>query len=563
MDKILILDFGSQTTALIGRRIREMGVYTEIIPGDSLLGGETLAEVRGIVLSGSPESVYSPESAAPDPRVYSGSLPLLGICYGFQRMNYDNGGLVEALPEREYGRKQVRMLGNEIAGENGDPAQVERMARFLAGFDPRISRQQICSGGVKAASSVSFTAWMSHGDTLTRLAPGFRQYGTSETGYPAVVIHEDRPWFGLQFHPEVSHCERGMEILAAFSFGVCHCKTGWTMERYIEEIRASLPARLGDTQGAHAQAPVLLLISGGVDSTVAGALLLKTLDPERLHLMYLDTGLMRKGETAGVEAGLRRLGARHLHIIDCGEAFLGALKGLEDPEAKRRAIGDLFITIQEREVARLGLPENCFLAQGTLYTDLIESGKGVGKKAHLIKSHHNVGSPLVEAKRKAGRIIEPLDRLYKDEVRRLGRLLGVDEEVVRRHPFPGPGLGVRILGEVTREKCDILREADAIFIEELKKRTTPQGKSLYDDIWQAFAVLLPIRSVGVAGDIRKYGWVLALRAVTSADGMTADVYPFPAGDLLEISTLITNAVPEIGRVTYDISSKPPATIEWE
>jgi GMP synthase (glutamine-hydrolysing) len=247
----------------------------------------------------------------------------------------------------------------------------------------------------------------------------------------------------------------------------------------------------------------------------------------------------------------------------CGDEFLTALKGLTSPEAKRKAIGDLFITIQEREVARLGLPESYFLVQGTLYTDLIESGQGVGKKAHLIKSHHNVGSPLVEAKRRAGRIIEPLDRLYKDEVRRLGRYLGVDEEAVRRHPFPGPGLAVRILGEVTKEKCDILREADAIFINELKRRRSPGGNSLYDEIWQAFTALLPVRSVGVAGDVRKYGWVLALRAVTSADGMTAGVYPFETRDLLEISTLITNGVPEIGRVVYDISSKPPATIEWE
>jgi GMP synthase (glutamine-hydrolysing) len=308
---------------------------------------------------------------------------------------------------------------------------------------------------------------------------------------------------------------------------------------------------------------VLLLISGGVDSTVAAAALLRALNRDQVHLMYMDTGLMRKNETAIVRANLEKLGAKNLHIIMCENEFLSALKGKNEPEEKRRIIGDLFITIQEREVARLGLPDNYFLAQGTLYTDLIESGQGVGKKAHVIKSHHNVASPLVNAKRKAGKIIEPLDKLYKDEVRRLGRFLGVDEEIVGRHPFPGPGLAVRILGEVTKEKCDILREADAIFIEELKSRRSPEGKRLYDEIWQAFAVLLPIRSVGVAGDERKYGWVLALRAITSADGMTADVYPFETRDLLEISTRITNSVKEIGRVTYDISSKPPATIEWE
>jgi GMP synthase (glutamine-hydrolysing) len=585
MDKILILDFGSQTTQLIGRRIRDMGVYTEIIPGDSLLPDEVLQgpekapgagsaahRFRGIILSGSPESVYTPEGAVPDKRVYEAGLPLLGICYGLQRMTCDQGGLVEPLSGREYGGVGVRLHAPGAADQFPNR---EKTLRFFAGFDKTIPLAEIIEGnsaqcvteagqpGTPAESM--FTAWMSHGDTLTRLAPGFREYGTSITGFPAVVVHEDRPWFGLQFHPEATHCERGNELLAAFVFGVCGCTKGWTMEQYIEEMRVSLTARVGDN-------PVLLLISGGVDSTVAAALLLKTLKSDQVHLMYMDTGLMRKDETRIVAANLERLGARHLHIIRCKDEFLSALKGLTDPEAKRKVIGDLFITVQERETVRLGLPDSSFLAQGTLYTDLIESGKGVGKKACLIKSHHNVGSPLVDAKRKAGRIIEPLDRLYKDEVRRLGRILGVDEDVVRRHPFPGPGLAVRILGEVTKEKCDILREADAIFIEELKKRRAPaidregsykQNISLYDEIWQAFAVLLPIRSVGVAGDVRKYGWVLTLRAIVSADGMTADVYPFPMKDLLEISTRITNTVKDIGRVTYDISSKPPATIDWE
>jgi GMP synthase (glutamine-hydrolysing) len=534
VDKILILDFGSQTTQLIGRRIRDLGIYTEILPGDTVLEDPVLrgtagGTLRGIILSGSPESVYTPEGAVPDRRIYTLGLPLLGICYGLQRMTADQGGVVEPLPKREYGRIGVTIKAPEEGGI---------IRRFLAGFDK------------------TFTAWMSHGDTLTRLAPGFREYGISDTGYPAVVGHEEKPWFGLQFHPEVTHTERGSEILAAFVFGVCGCKKSWTMERYVEEARVSLRNRVGTN-------PVLLLISGGVDSTVAASLLLTTLNAEQVHLMYMDTGLMRRDETDTVRTALERLGAKHLHIIYCGEEFLGALKGLDDPEAKRKAIGDLFITVQEREVARLGLPDSYFLAQGTLYTDLIESGKGVGKKAHVIKSHHNVGSPLVDAKRKAGRIVEPLDRLYKDEVRRLGRILGIDEDVVRRHPFPGPGLAVRILGEVTKEKCDILRDADAIYIEELKNRLSPAGERLYDEIWQAFAVLLPVRSVGVAGDVRTYGWVLALRAIVSADGMTADVYPFPVKDLLEISTRITNTVKDIGRVTYDISSKPPATIEWE
>ncbi|QQO10460.1 glutamine-hydrolyzing GMP synthase [Breznakiella homolactica] len=550
MDKILILDFGSQTTQLIGRRIRELGVYAEIIPGDAAVTDETLADVKGIILSGSPESVYSPDGEVPDQRIYSLGLPLLGICYGIQRMTVDNGGTVEALPEREYGSLEVNLT---VPDDPGKLAGGDAAAAFFSGFDGTVPLDAIrgsTAAKSKPGASFSINSWMSHGDTITKLGRGFRQFGTSLHGAPAVLVHEERPWFGVQFHPEVTHNERGTEIIAGFVFGVCGCKPGWSMEQYIEEVRASLGQRVGAN-------PVLLLISGGVDSTVAGALLLKTLNPDQVHLMYMDTGLMRKNETETVRVNLERLGAKHLHIIHCENEFLSALKGLTDPEAKRKAIGDLFITIQEREVTRLGLPDSYFLAQGTLYTDLIESGKGIGKKAHLIKSHHNVGSPLVDAKRKAGRIIEPLDRLYKDEVRSLGRILGIDEDVVRRHPFPGPGLGVRILGEVTKEKCDILRDADAIYIEELKKR------GLYDEIWQAFAVLLPIRSVGVAGDVRKYSWVLALRAITSDDGMTADVYPFSMKDLLEISTLITNTVTDIGRVTYDISSKPPATIEWE
>ncbi|MDR0708119.1 MAG: glutamine-hydrolyzing GMP synthase [Treponema sp.] len=555
-EKILILDFGSQTTALIGRRIREFGVYTEIIAGDAPLTDAVLTGVKGVILAGSPESAYG-EGIAPDKRIYECGLPLLGICYGLQRMTMDLGGLVEPLPKVEYGGVEVEI---KLGG------QKPKYRRFLAAFDAAISLNQILeSGGAEETPAyepplhapLRFTAWMSHGDTLTRLAPGFAQVGTSASGFPAVALHQEKPWVGVQFHPEVSHCERGSEILAAFVFSMCRCKREWTMAQYVEEVRARISARAGRN-------PVLLLISGGVDSTVVGALLLKTLPGEQVHLMYIDTGLMRKNETWGVKKTLEKLGAKNLHVINAETEFLAALKGKEEPEAKRKTIGDLFITIQEREVAALGLPESYFLAQGTLYTDLIESGKGVGKKAHLIKSHHNVGSPLVDAKRKAGKIIEPLDRLYKDEARALGRLLGVEEDVVARHPFPGPGLAVRIVGEVTKEKCNILREVDAIFIDELKKRRSPDGTgSLYDEVWQAFAVLLPVRSVGVAGDSRKYGWTLALRAIVSSDGMTADVYRFPMKDLLEISGMITNAVKEIGRVTYDISSKPPATIEWE
>ena len=327
------------------------------------------------------------------------------------------------------------------------------------------------------------------------------------------------------------------------------------MEHFVEELRSALKSRIGEN-------PVLLLISGGVDSTVTGALLLRILRSEQVHLMYMDTGLMRKNETAFVKASLEKMGAQHIHIIHCEDEFLAALKGQSDPETKRKTIGDLFITIQERETARLGLPENYFLAQGTIYPDIVESGKD-GVQVNVIKSHHNVGSPLVEAKRSAGRLIEPLERLYKEDVRTLGRFLGIDDEIISRHPFPGPGLGVRVIGELSKEKCDILREADAIFIEELKQRRSAAGNRLYDEIWQAFPVLLPVRSTGVANNVRTFGWVLALRAITSTNAMTAGVYPFESRDLLEISARITGAVPEIGRVVYDISGKPPATIEWE
>ena len=325
------------------------------------------------------------------------------------------------------------------------------------------------------------------------------------------------------------------------------------MDQFIDEACASLREKVGTN-------PVLLLVSGGVDSTVCGTLLLKALSPDQVHLMYMDTGLMRKDETTLVGEALKRLGARHLHIIHCEDDFLKGLKGITDPEHKRKTIGDLFITIQESETARLGLPDDHFLAQGTIYPDLVESGR---EKAGFVKSHHNVGSALVEAKRQAGRIVEPLGKLYKNEVRELGLFLGLDQALIGRHPFPGPGLAVRILGEVTREKCNILREADAVFIEELKRRKGESGKSLYEEIWQAFAVLLPIRSVGVSGDTRKYSWVLSLRAITSTDAMSAEVYPFKTKDLLEISSRITSTVKEIGRVAYDITSKPPATIEWE
>lgn len=516
MDKILILDFGGQTCQLIARRIRDLGVYTDIVPGDIELDEHLTSDVKGVILSGSPYSVYDNKAPVPDKKIFDLDVPLLGICYGLQRITYDLGGKVAPLATKEYGRSKISFKNrNDLF-------------------------KDIPEG---------FVSWMSHGDSLDILADGFNLTALSEHNLPASVCAEDRNIYGLQFHPEVTHCEYGTKILENFACGICGAKKQWSMEKYIEEEGVKLRERVGDKD-------VLLLISGGVDSTVAGGLLLKTLNPKKVHFMYIDTGLMRKGESEEVAINLKELGAEHLHLIDARDRFLGPLKGESDPEKKRKIIGNMFIEVQEDEI-RSTLTGDYFLAQGTLYTDLIESGKGVGKNAQVIKSHHNVGCKAIEEKRDAGLIIEPLESLYKDEVRALGRILGISNNIVDRHPFPGPGLGIRILGEVTKEKCDILRDADFIYINELRKR------GLYDKIWQAFSVLLPVRSVGVAGDARDYSFVLALRAVVSSDGMTADVYDFPMKDLLEISALITNSVKDIGRVTYDISSKPPATIEWE
>ncbi|MBL8967288.1 MAG: glutamine-hydrolyzing GMP synthase, partial [Spirochaetaceae bacterium] len=368
MDKVLILDFGSQYTQLIGRRVRELGVYAEILPGEAPLSAASLPGAKGIVLSGSPFSVYEPGAPVPHASVYEAGLPVLGLCYGVQRMTHDSGGRVERLPEREYGRKPVRVSA-------------------LGSADP-----------IFAGVPGEFASWMSHGDSIAAPAPGFEILASSEGGIPAALRDRKRRLWGLQFHPEVSHCEAGTRILGNFVLGVCGAAPGWTMEAYLDEVRAALRAKVGSGD-------VLLLISGGVDSTVAGALLLKVLDPARVHLLYIDTGLMRKAESEEVMRNLRALGATHLHMAEAEEDFLSALAGVEEPEAKRKIIGDLFIKIQEREVARLGIPE-AYLVQGTLYTDLIESGKGVGKKAQVIKSHHNVRSPLVEAKRAAGRVIE-------------------------------------------------------------------------------------------------------------------------------------------------------------
>jgi GMP synthase (glutamine-hydrolysing) len=516
IDRIVILDFGSQTTHLIGRRIRERGVFAEIVVGTTPPAEWFDSSVKGVILSGSPRSVHDEDSPRPDPRVYELDVPVLGICYGLQVTTHLHGGEVSRSETREYG-----------------PAPVEIVTRhpLLDGIGSR------------------FLSWMSHGDAIRTLPAGGREVAGTTHGVPAVVSIPDRNFTGIQFHPEVSHTEHGGMILDNFATKICGARRQWSVDDYRLELEAQVRRDVGSR-------PVLLLISGGVDSSVVAALLLSALDPEQVHLMYIDTGLMRLNESAEIGKALRALGARHLSLVEAEDDFLSTLAGVIDPEEKRRIIGDTFITVQEREISRT-ISGDYLLAQGTLYTDLVESGLGVGTHGASIKSHHNVSTPLVRAKREAGLIIEPLGGLYKDEVRELGRLLGLPESVVGRHPFPGPGLGVRILGEVTRERCDILRQADAIYIQALR------DAGLYSEIWQAFAVLLPVRSVGVAGDSRAYGDVVALRAVVSRDGMTADIYEFQPSFLRNVAAAITNRVPQVGRVVYDYSGKPPATIEWE
>ncbi len=516
MDTIAVLDFGSQTAQLIGRRIRECGVYAEILAGTEPIPESLVSEIRGIVLSGSPASVHEPESPRIHPSILELGVPVLGICYGLQQIVDAAGGRVSRAERREYGRSRLHLRQDHPLFNN------------------------VPDG---------FVSWMSHGDSLAELPADFVLIAESEHGLPAAVRNADSSIVGIQFHPEVSHCEYGTQILENFATGICKARQSWSMEQYVDTARTNIQSTAGEGS-------VLVLISGGVDSTVVAALILSALRKSQVHLMYVDTGLMRAGETEEVSTTLEQLGAEHVHIIDAKERFYDALEGKPDPEEKRRIIGDLFISIQQEELAARKIGEG-FLAQGTLYTDMIESGKGVGKYAKVIKSHHNVRSPLVQKKRDDGLLIEPLSWLYKDEVRDLGRVLGLPEHVVGRHPFPGPGLAVRILGSVTPERVRVLQAADRIYIDELHKR------KLYDRIWQAFCVLLPISSVGVAGDDRAYGGVVALRAVVSVDGMTADVYPFESRDILEISARITNEVPEVGRVVYDVSSKPPATIEWE
>jgi GMP synthase (glutamine-hydrolysing) len=512
-DRVLILDFGSQFTQLIARRIRERGVYCEIHPCGVSVDAVRSFAPQGIVLSGGPSSVLDADAPFAHREVLDLGVPVLGICYGLQWMCQQLGGVVEASDDREYGRAQLKLE------RRGDP--------LFAGLEDRPAR----------------TVWMSHGDRVLRLPDGFERIASSDNSPFAAVRHRERPLYGIQFHPEVVHTEGGGELLANFVHGICGCGDSWSMEAFIDEAVRKIRAQVGDAQ-------VVCGLSGGVDSSVAAALVHRAIG-DRLHCILVDHGLLRENEASEVERIFREGLGIPLTVVDASERFLSALVGVTDPEQKRRSIGHLFIEVFEREADRIG--DVSFLVQGTLYPDVIES-VSVRGPSQTIKTHHNVGG-LPERMRLA--LVEPLRELFKDEVRAVGRKLGISEALVGRHPFPGPGLAIRIMGEVTAERLEILRRADAIWIEELRRG------GLYDAVWQAFAVFLPIQTVGVQGDARTYDHVVALRAVTSIDAMTADWARLSHDVLASASSRITNEVKGVSRVVYDVSSKPPATIEWE
>ncbi|MDX9938379.1 MAG: glutamine-hydrolyzing GMP synthase [Sphaerochaetaceae bacterium] len=511
-DTILVLDFGAQYSQLIARRVREQHVYSQIVP--YTISADEVARIapKGLIFSGGPASVRTEGSPRPDAKLFDLGIPILGICYGLQVLSVMNGGEVERPHQKEYGFAHLSIKDNR--------------SELLAGLS---ERSQV---------------WMSHGDAVKSLSGNFLCTGSTENCTYAVVEDPKKKWYGVQFHPEVVHSPEGSRLLANFVRTICKANADWSMESFIESQIASIRETVGGRQ-------VLCGLSGGVDSSVVAALIHRAIG-DQLVCVFVNNGLLRKGESDLVLSVFRDHFKIRLRYADARRLFLDALKGVTDPERKRKIIGRVFIDVFEMEARAAGAID--FLAQGTLYPDVIESISPSGGPSVTIKSHHNVGGLPADLR---FTLLEPLRELFKDEVRQLGRELGLPDEIVNRHPFPGPGLGVRCVGEVTQERLDTLREVDAIFIDEIRKA------GLYGDIWQALACLLPVKSVGVQGDERTYEEVCSLRAVTSEDAMTADWYRFPPDVLARASARICNEVPGVNRVLYDVTSKPPGTIEWE
>jgi len=517
--RILVLDFGSQYTQLIARRIREIGVYCEIWPWDSHPGAIREFAPRGIVLSGGPESVHADDGPAAPDIVFELDVPVLGICYGLHTMAAQLGGRVEPSALKEFGFARVT---------------VEQPSRLLQAIEDHIDEQ----------GRPQLDVWMSHGDNVTELPPGFEIVGSTDSAPIAAMADDGRGFYGIQFHPEVTHTAQGKRILERFVHDICACAEAWTPENIIRDTIERVRTQVGDDR-------VILGLSGGVDSSVVAALLHRAIG-DQLTCIFVDTGMLRYQEPEQVMATFaRHMGVRVIKV-DARERFLDALRGVSDPEKKRKIIGGMFIEVFEEQAGALG--DARWLAQGTIYPDVIESAGSKTGKAHVIKSHHNVGG-LPEHMQLG--LVEPLRELFKDEVRRIGVELGLPREMVFRHPFPGPGLGVRVLGEVRAEYLDLLARADHIFIEELIEA------GLYDGVSQAFAVFLPVKSVGVTGDQRRYEYVVALRAVETTDFMTARWAQLPYEFLEKVSLRIANEINGVSRIVYDISGKPPATIEWE